>query len=82
MAMNDGCVGWSQQATQPTSKRQQKIGNGRGLRSFPESELNNNNNRRLVTLAEYTSDDGKQTNSSTKERGSMASKLLGAKAKS
>ena len=28
-----------------------------------------NNNRRLVTLAEHTSDHGKQTNSSTKEKG-------------
>ena len=28
-----------------------------------------NNNRRLVTLAEHTSDHGKQTNSSTKEMG-------------
>ena len=36
-------------------------------------------NRRLVTLAEHTSDNGKQTNSSTKERGSMARKLLKAK---
>ena len=42
---------------------------------------NNNNNRRLITLAEHTSDHGKQTNSSTKERGSTARKLLGAKAK-
>ena len=41
-----------------------------------------NNNRRLVTLAEHTSDHGKQTNSSTKERGSRARKLLGANAKS
>ena len=39
-------------------------------------------NRRLVTLAEHTSDHGKQTNSSTKERGSRAGKLLGAYAKS
>ena len=30
---------------------------------------NNTNNRRLVTLAEHTSDHGKQTNSSTKEKG-------------
>ena len=29
----------------------------------------NNNNRRLVTLAEHTSDHGKQTNSSTEEKG-------------
>ena len=28
---------------------------------------NNSNNRRLVTLAEHTSDHGRQTNSSTKE---------------
>ena len=42
----------------------------------------NNNNRRLVTLAEHTSDHGKQTNSSTKKRGSRARKLLGANAKS
>ena len=28
-----------------------------------------NNNRRLVTLAEHTSDHGKQTNSSTEEKG-------------
>ena len=28
-----------------------------------------NNNRRLVTLAEHTSDHGKQTNSSTDEKG-------------
>ena len=27
--------------------------------------INNNNNRRLVTLAEHTSDHGRQTNSST-----------------
>ena len=38
--------------------------------------------RRLVTLAEHTSDHGKQTNSSTKKRVSMARKLLGANAKS
>ena len=44
--------------------------------------FNNNNNRRLVTLVEHTSDHGKQTNSSTKERGSRVRKLLGAKAKS
>ena len=42
---------------------------------------NNNNNIRLVTLAEHTSDHGKQTNSSTKERGSRDRKLLGANAK-
>ena len=29
----------------------------------------NNNNRRLVTLAEHTSDHGRQTNSSTEEKG-------------
>ena len=29
----------------------------------------NNNNRRLVTLVEHTSDHSKQTNSSTKEKG-------------
>ena len=28
-----------------------------------------NNNRRLVTLAEHTSDHGRQTNSSTEEKG-------------
>ena len=38
-----------------------------------------NNNRRLVTLAEHTSGHGKQTNSSTKERGSRVRKLLGGK---
>ena len=45
--------------------------------------LYNNNYyyRRLGTLAENTSDHGKQTNSSTKERGSRARKLLGANAK-
>ena len=42
----------------------------------------NNNNRRLVTLAEHTSDHGKQKNSSTKERGNRARKLLGTNAKS
>ena len=31
--------------------------------------LINNNNRRLVTLAEHTSDHGRQTNSSTEEKG-------------
>ena len=31
--------------------------------------IDNNNNRRLVTLAEHTSNHGKQTNSSTKEKG-------------
>ena len=34
--------------------------------------INNNNNRRLVTLAEHTSDHGKQTNSSTKEKGELS----------
>ena len=34
----------------------------------PSSGYNNNNNRRLVTLAEHTSDHGKQTNSSTDEK--------------
>ena len=29
----------------------------------------NNNNRRLVTLAEHPSDHGRQTNSSTEEKG-------------
>ena len=43
---------------------------------------NNNNNRRLVTLAEHTSDHGRQTNSSTEEKGNRSRKLLGAKAKS
>ena len=33
------------------------------------SNINNNNNRRLVTLAEHTSDHGRQTNSSTEEKG-------------
>ena len=33
------------------------------------SRVNNNNNRRLVTLAEHTSDHGRQTNSSTEEKG-------------
>ena len=32
-------------------------------------DYNNNNNRRLVTLAEHTSDHGRQTNSSTEEKG-------------
>ena len=32
-------------------------------------KYNNNNNRRLVTLAEHTSDHGRQTNSSTEEKG-------------
>ena len=49
---------------------------------FNNNKNNKNKNRRLVTLAEHTSDHGKQTNSSTKERGSRASKLLGANAKS
>ena len=31
--------------------------------------VSNNNNRRLVTLAEHTSDHGRQTNSSTEEKG-------------
>ena len=31
-----------------------------------------NNNRRLVTLAEHTSDHGKQTNSSTKDKGEQS----------
>ena len=38
-------------------------------------EINNNNNRRLVTLAEHTSDHGRQTNSSTEEKGDYASGL-------
>ena len=33
------------------------------------SFINNNNNRRFVTLAEHTSDHGRQTNSSTEEKG-------------
>ena len=33
------------------------------------NSYNNNNNRRLVTLAEHTSDHGRQTNSSTEEKG-------------
>ena len=36
----------------------------------------------IVTLAEHTSDHGKQTNSSTEEKGGRSRKLLGAKAKS
>ena len=36
---------------------------------IPERLNNNNNNIRLVTIAEHTSDHGKQTNSSTKEKG-------------
>ena len=47
--------------------------------------IENNNNRRLITLAEHTSDHGKQTNSSTKalkKRVSRDRKLLGANAKS
>ena len=40
------------------------LGPGECLHSF-----NNNNTRRLVTLAEHTSDHGKQTNSSTEEKG-------------
>ena len=35
----------------------------------PGYGFNNNNNRRLVTLAEHTSDHGRQTNSSTEEKG-------------
>ena len=38
---------------------------GNRLRKY----LINNNNRRLVTLAEHTSDHGRQTNSSTEEKG-------------
>ena len=34
---------------------------------FCLSLVNNNNNRRLVTLAEHTSDHGRQTNSNTEE---------------
>ena len=37
--------------------------------SFTREINNNNNNRRLVTLSEHTLNHGKQTNSSTKERG-------------
>ena len=45
-----------------------------GMGFIPERLLmimmnSNNNNRRLVILAEHTSDHGKQTNSSTKEKG-------------
>ena len=36
---------------------------------FRARRINNNNNRRLVTLAEHTSDHGRQTNSSTEEKG-------------
>ena len=35
----------------------------------PWAKPYNNNNRRLVTLAEHTSDHGRQTNSSTEEKG-------------
>ena len=41
-----------------------------------EAYTHNNNNKRLVTLAEHTSDHGKQTNSSTKERGSSGTRSL------
>ena len=36
---------------------------------WPFINNNNNNNRRFVTLAEHTSDHGRQTNSSTEEKG-------------
>ena len=39
------------------------------LLAHVEKWLNNNNNRRLVTLAEHTPDHGKQTNSNTDEWG-------------
>ena len=32
--------------------------------NYGKTKLNNNNNRRLVTLAEHTSDHGRQTNKS------------------
>ena len=38
------------------------------LREVKDMGQQYNNNRRLVTLAEHTSDHGKQTNSSTKEK--------------
>ena len=38
-------------------------------RRFCNYCTDNNNNRRLVTLAEHTSDHGRQTNSSTEEKG-------------
>ena len=40
------------------------------------------NTLRLVTLADHTSDHGKQTNSNTKEKGEQARKLLEGNAKS
>ena len=46
------------------------VSHGIGLGSY-----NNNNNRRLVTLAEHTSDHGRQTNSSTEEKGEQVSVL-------
>ena len=46
------------------------------------SHVINNNNIRLVTLAEHTSDHDKQQTQAQKKRGSMARKLLGANAKS
>ena len=36
--------------------------------TLTDTGYNNNNNRRLVTLAEHTSDHGRQTNSSTEEK--------------
>ena len=43
---------------------------GPRARTVKKKKTNNYNNiRRLVTLAEHTSDHGKQTNSSTKEKG-------------
>ena len=39
------------------------------MRGIHPITSNNNNNRRLVTLAEHTSDHGRQTNSSTEEKG-------------
>ena len=38
--------------------------------SYAHKHVNNNNNNiRLVTLAEHTSDHGRQTNASTEEKG-------------
>ena len=62
--------------------RDTKTEGSRSVGVYTLFSFNNNNNKRLVTLAEHTSDHGKQTTQAQKQRGSRARKLLGANAKS
>ena len=71
LAVDDkACVGWvggKGQVGNLRMKQSRQV--HRWLQQGVGRDLINNNNIRLVTLAEHTSDHGKQTNSNTKEKG-------------